>query len=439
MIAVPAVLAGSLARGAIWTTNTPMPSPCYWHSATLLPSGQVLIAGGYVGSDSTTNAELYNPATKSWTMTGGMNDGRADFTTTLLTNGQVLAAGGFFYEPGNQFGNLASAELYNPATGAWTRTGSMANARSGHTATALPNGQVLVAGGNGDAGTLTNCELYNPSTGTWSATGGMNVPRAFHIATLLPNGLVLAAGGDTNNPSTSELYNPATRTWTITTNPMITNCLLSTATLLPDGEVLVAGGYRPAGSGAISSAELFDPATQTWTATSTLLNVARAEQTATLLPDGTVLVAGGYSNFEYVGALSSAETYDPATGIWTLTNQMSSPRGDFTATTLTNGDVLVAGGYADGSTFLAATELYGPNSTTLNLNGTRLEPSGAFQLGFAAFPHSVNTLLSSTNLAQPPPDWVRLGAANELSPGLFFFMDTEATNYPARYYRLRSP
>jgi len=415
-----------------------MPSPCYWHSATLLPSGQFLIAGGYDGPDSTTNAELYNPATKSWTMTGGMNDGRAVFTTTLLTNGQVLAAGGFFYEPGNQFGSLASAELYNPATGAWTRTGSMANARSGHTATLLPNGQVLVAGGNGDASTLTNCELYNPSTGTWSATGGMNVSRAFHIATLLPNGLVLAADGDVSNPSTSELYNPATRTWTITTNLMITNCFLSTATLLPAGQVLVAGGSGPDGH-AISSAELFDPATQTWTATATPLNMARGEHTAILLPDGLVLVAGGYSNSEYVGAVSSAETYNPATGIWTLTNQMSSPRGDFTATTLTNGDVLVAGGYADVGTFLAATELYGPNSTTLNLNGTMLEPSGAFQLGFAAFPHSVNTLLSSTSLAQPPPDWVELGTPSELSPGLFFFTDTEATNSPARYYRVRSP
>ncbi|MGH7993466.1 MAG: Kelch repeat-containing protein, partial [Limisphaerales bacterium] len=416
----------------------PIPGPHYWHSATLLPSGQVLIAGGYDDTGSTTNAELYNPATKSWTMTGGMNDGRAVFTTILLTNGQVLAAGGFFYEPSNQFGSLASAELYDPATGAWTRTGSMANARSGHTATLLPNGQVLVAGGNGDDGTLTNCELYDPSTGTWSATGGMNAPRAFHIAALLPNGLALAAGGDTNNPSTSELYDPATRTWTITTNPMITNCFLSTATLLPNGQVLVAGGFGPDGP-AISSAELFDPATQTWTATATPLHTARAEHTATLLPDGMVLVAGGYSNFEYVGAVSSAETYNPAADIWTLTNQMSSPRGDFTATTLINGDVLVAGGYADVGTFLAATELYGPNSTTLNLNGTLLEPSGAFQLGFAAFPHSVNTLLSSTSLAQPPLNWVDLGAPSELSPGLFFFTDTGATNYPARYYRVRSP
>ncbi len=433
------LLAGSLAQGAIWITNTPMPGPHYWHSATLLPSGQVLIAGGYDDAGSTTNAELYNPATKSWTMTGGMNDPRGASTATLLTNGQVLAAGGFFSQLGYPFGILASAELYNPATGAWTKTGSMANARSGHTATLLPNGQVLVAGGNGDAGTLTNCELYDPSTGTWSATGGMNVPRAFHVATLLPNGLALAAGGDTNNPSTSELYDPATRTWTITTNPMITNCFLSTATLLPNGQVLVAGGYRSNVPGAISNAELFDPATQTWTASATPLNMARGEHTAILLPDGLVLVAGGYSNSEYVGAVSSAETYNPATGIWTLTNQMSSPRGDFTATTLTNGDVLVAGGYADLGTFLAATELYGPNSTTLNLNGTMLEPSGAFQLGFAAFPHSVNTLLSSTSLAQPPPDWAQLGAPGELSPGLFFFTDTEATNYPARYYRVRSP
>jgi len=452
------LFSGSLAQGALWTTNSPMPSPRYWHSATLLPSGQVLIAGGYGDTNSntgsTTNAELYNPATQSWTMTGGMNDPRGAFTTTLLTNGQVLAAGGFFSEPDYQPGTLASAELYNPATGAWTRTGSMVNARSGFTATLLLNGQVLVAGGTSFAGWtsdyVTNCELYHPSNGTWTSTGDLNVARAFHTATLLPNGQVLVTGGEgeTNSYSgvvisslsSAELYDPASGTWTMTANPMNSIRMLHTATLLPSGQVLVVGGYVNEGSTPpTSSAELFDPATETWTATATPLNVARAEHTATLLPDGTVLVAGGYSYSEYVGAIASVEIYNPATGIWTLTNQMNSARGDFTATTLTNGDVLVTGGFDDTSSPLSGTELYGPNSTALNLNGTMLGPSGAFQLGFAAFPHSVNTLLSSTDLAQPPPDWVRLGVPSEISPGLFLFTDTEATNYPARYYRLRSP
>ena len=147
--------AGCLAQGAAWITNTPMTSQLYWHTATLLPSGEVLVAGGYDNNPaSTTNAERYNPTAKTWTVTGGMNDARAVFTATSLTNGQVLVAGGLFYQAGNPE-TLGSAELYNPETGIWTMTGSMATARYGHTATVLPNGQVLIAGGTSLMGWTT--------------------------------------------------------------------------------------------------------------------------------------------------------------------------------------------------------------------------------------------------------------------------------------------
>jgi hypothetical protein len=184
---------------------------------------------------------------------------------------------------------------------------------------------------------------------------------------------------------------------------------------------------------------LFNSNTETWTATATPLNMARAEHTSTLLPDGTVLVAGGYSYSEYVGAIASVEIYNQATGIWTLTNQMNSARGDFTATTLTNGDVLVAGGFSDTFSPLSDTELYGHNSTALNLSGTMLEPTGAYQLGFSAFPHSTNTVLASTNLAVPLSDWTSLGTATEFSPGLFIFTDTDAVNHACRFYRASGP
>jgi hypothetical protein len=193
MTAMLAFPAGCLAQGAAWVTNTSMTSPHYWHTATLLPSGEVIVAGGYDNTGSTTNAELYDPATKIWTETGGMNDARATFTATLLTNGQVLVAGGYFSESGYNPGGLASAELFNPATEIWTITGSMATARYGHTATLLPNGQVLVAGGVGDYGLILTCELYDPSNGTWTSTGDLNEARAFHTATLLPNGQVLVS------------------------------------------------------------------------------------------------------------------------------------------------------------------------------------------------------------------------------------------------------
>jgi N-acetylneuraminic acid mutarotase len=131
------------------------------HTATLLQNGQVLVAGG----DSFGTAELYNPATGTWTVTGSMNIARAGYTATLLGNGKVLAAGGSYgVYPVDH--TLRSAELYDRATGAWTMTGSMNTSREFHTATLLPNGQVLVAGGESGSGRtftlVTSAELYTP-------------------------------------------------------------------------------------------------------------------------------------------------------------------------------------------------------------------------------------------------------------------------------------
>jgi len=174
------------------------------HAATLLPTGQVLVVGGYDFGDTLASAELYDPATGLWTETGSMADERRLHTTTLLPNGQVLVAGGF----SNVSGALTSAELYDPATGLWTETGSMATGRGLHTATLLPNGQVLVAGGDGDTGVLTSAELYDPASGTWTETGDLVNARFVHTATLLPNGKVLAAGGQSccDSLASAELY-----------------------------------------------------------------------------------------------------------------------------------------------------------------------------------------------------------------------------------------
>ena len=249
-----------------------------------------------------------------WVSNGPMTTARYDHTATLLPNGTVLAAGG-----GYNGGYFSSAELYNPANGAWSATGSMATNRAMHTATLLPNGKVLVAGGLTSQGThnLSNngAELYDPMTGTWKVTGAMSTARYSHTATLLPNGKVLVAGGVKNGSyvSSAELYDPTTETWT-TTGGMTVPRSQHTATLLPNGKVLVAGGVG------LSSTELFDPASGTWTATGSMTS-ARRLHTATLLPSGKVLVAGG------VG-LSSAELYDPASGIWTTTGSMTTVRSE---------------------------------------------------------------------------------------------------------------
>jgi subtilisin-like proprotein convertase family protein/N-acetylneuraminic acid mutarotase len=346
----------------------PLNTGRYANTATLLPNGKVLVAGGYGNSGYLSSAELYNPATGTWTNTGSMTTVRYYHTATLLTNGLVLVAGG----NGNG-GTLASAELYDPATGTWTNTGSMTTGRGYHTATLLPNGKVLVAGGyNGSE--LSSAELYDPATRMWTSPTTMNAKRSEHTATLLTNGLVLVAGGyifPTNHLSSSELYDPIAGKWTTTTGSMVTGRGYHTATLLPNGKVLVAGGSG--NSGTLASAELYDPTAGTWTATNSL-HTARYAHAATLLPNGQVLVAGGYGS----GYLSNLELYDPGSGTWQMTAfTLAAAREHPTATLLASGQVLIAGGYNAPVAF-SNSELYDPASgggawtaTTNVLNSAR--------------------------------------------------------------------
>ncbi|MGH8094559.1 MAG: kelch repeat-containing protein [Chthoniobacterales bacterium] len=220
--------------------------------------------------------------------TGSLATAREFHTATLLPNGMVLVAGG----NGNF---LASAELYDPATGTWTATGSLATARALHTATLLPNGMVLVAGGVGNPGYLASAELYDPATGTWTATGSLATGRDYHTATLLPNGMVLVAGGSDNNAlASAELYDPATGIWTAT-GSLATARYYHTATLLSNGMVLVAGGVDNTNS-PLASAELYD-------ASAPLI-------TSPLVAMGTVNIPFSYQ-FETIGATSLF--VDPAT------------------------------------------------------------------------------------------------------------------------------
>jgi hypothetical protein len=230
---------------------------CYGHTTTLLPNGTVLVAGGASYSGSMNSAEIYDPAAGTWTLTGSMTTARADHTATLLPNGTVLVAGG-----GAPGGPWNSAEIYDPATGTWTVTGSMSAGRDSHTATLLPNGIVLVAGGFGVISVpnsyLSGAEIYAPVSATWTVTGSLITARVFHTATLLPNGTALVAGGFAPGGSTdtAEIYAPVSGTWTVT-GSLITGREHHTATLLPNGTVLAAGGVNDSGN--ISSAEIFYP------------------------------------------------------------------------------------------------------------------------------------------------------------------------------------
>jgi N-acetylneuraminic acid mutarotase/CII-binding regulator of phage lambda lysogenization HflD len=358
-----------------WSAAGALATARNYHTATLLPSGKVLVAGGSSDSSGPTSlasAELYNPATNTWAVAGTLATARQIHTATLLPSGKVLVAGG--YSNGSY---PASAELYNPATNTWAATGALATGRVYHTATLLPSGKVLVAGGGGsNGGRLNSAELYDPATATWAAAGALVLPRESHTATLLPSGNVLVAGGDFGFPATAELYDPATNAWAATGVVATATALqFHTATLLPSGNVLVAGGgdLSP-----VASAELYDPATNAWAAAGALATT-RNSHTATLLPSGKVLVAGG-NNGSY---LASAELYDPATNAWAAAGALATARAGHTATLLPGGKVLVAGGY-NGS-YLASAELYDPATNTWAATGA---------LAVSRYGHTA-TLLSS--------------------------------------------
>jgi len=229
------------------------------HTATLLPSGKVLVAGG--GNQNYFNlysAETYDPATEKWSSTGDLKTARSGHSATLLPRGGADSP----YLP---FVVHASAELYDPAAGTWSYTGPMKAKRIKHTATLLPNGKVLVAGGDDGSGSASgvyaSAELYDPAAGTWSYTGPMNAIREFHTATLLPYGKVLVAGGSYIFPiSSAELYDPATGTWSYT-GPMNAKRHRHTATLLADSRVLVAAGYggNAYPYGYLGTADLYEP------------------------------------------------------------------------------------------------------------------------------------------------------------------------------------
>ena len=279
-----------------WTAIEGIPSPPSNHTATLLQDGKVLIAGGAYGYVSVSQTYLFDPATNEFTATGDLVTARDTHTATLLNDGRVLVAAGYFNYLGYNPFAQDTAELYDPATGTWTATGRLADHRLGHTASLLPDGRVLVAGGQNtgfaDFHILATAEIYDPATGVWTGIEDMTIARSGHTATLLPNGKVLvAAGYDGEALDTAELYDPATGTWAAS-GSLATARLGSTATLLPNGGVLVAAGFNQ--SGYLASAEIYDMVSQTWSAAGTM-ETARELPSATLLASGEVLFAGGTS------------------------------------------------------------------------------------------------------------------------------------------------
>ena len=311
------------------------------------------------------------PFTGTFTATGAMTAARVWHTATLLNNGQVLIAGG----AANFSSPTASAELYDPAAGTFTPTGNMTTPRSFHTASLLRDGRVLIAGGYSGSGdnllrNLNTAEIYDPSTGTFTPTGAMIHGHECLEAQTLNSGKTLLSGGSggTHQVPDAELFDPTAGSFadagTYATDPSGTNnCQGAASTLLPDGRVLIVWEE--------DAAEIYDPATGSFIQTGKPVAPSYNDglPTATLLTNGKVLVAGGADD---TGIHTSAELFDVSTGSFSPGGSMSTGHALHSATLLPNGTVLIAGGYLFGGFAIASTELYDPVSGSFGIGPAML-------------------------------------------------------------------
>lgn len=336
-----------------WTTLPSMGQPRYAHTATLLPDGKVLIAGGAgttVDAPATATAEIFNPATGTFTPTGSMTTIRAFHTAVLLPNGKVLISGGGIngFNPGTK----KSQELFDPATGTFTATGDMVSARSSHASVLLPSGKVLHVGA-----ASTSAELYDPATGQCAATGAMSQARwrEWTNAVLLTSGKVLVVGGTEvsgipNPTHIAELYDPAAGTFT-NSGALQANRALFQVQALPDGKAVVLNGSIYVGSSGTSSktAEIWDPATgQFTTSTGTQARAGFFWCPSVMRADGVPMVGSGSSPTLLDTFSATLSAYAPAPTLPAGVSYFAA------MARLKGGKILLTGGGAGGVAYTGA-------------------------------------------------------------------------------------
>lgn len=312
-----------------WSQAAPLPEPRTFAVEVTLPDGKVLVAGGADGTDVLSSADVYDPATGKWSPTGSMLDGRIGAAAAVLPDGQVLVAGG-----ADRSGALTSAEIYDPRSGQWTATGSLHSARAFAGEASLGDGDVMIVGGESDGhNALSSTERYDWRSGHWSAGPSLGTSRAFAAVLALPGGGVLAAGGSGPKGealASAERLDPSGNRW----SPIASmhEARLIAVGAVADGRAVVIGGAY--------DAEMFDPTSGTWTATSGL--PAPLEQPAAVtLPDDEVLVAGGAVG----GSTSSvAAVLNVQTGDWANAGSLAPPTVGAGIAVIPDGQVLLAGG-----------------------------------------------------------------------------------------------
>jgi len=431
-------LAYPIALDPVWTSGGVLTQPREDHAATLLATGKVIV----VGSDGGRTSDLYDHTSNTWSAGPLISIRRINPATVLLADGRALVTGGKSDTPAPTY-VISTCEVYNPSTNTFAPTGSMSSPRWLHTATVLSSGKVLVVGGANsytEVGVSTS-ELYDPTTGLWTATGSLPSAHHGHSAIRLASGKVLIAGrtDSLGGDGSAQLYDPSAGTWSAAGTMLATRDAPSMV-LLASGKVLVAGGRDTTSTfKVLSSAEVYDPSTNSWSAVASM-PTERSVAGSSILPSGHALLVGGYDS---AGELASAVAYDPIGNRWGTAMSLPAARSSMPVVKLLSGAALAIGGHQGFSGGATSAELFNqsPNGTACAgsgectsancVDGVCCDKPCAGQCEYCKSTGSVGTCKNVTGAAFAPRPACSAGSGDPCKAQKCDGVDAVACHYPA--------
>ncbi len=319
--------------------STPRDAEC-----AVLTGDRVLLIGGRTrpSGATTETVDLFDPAAGTVTPCAPMQGSRSFCPPVPLKDGLILLPGGFRQLQHDT--TLRACELFSPTRCRWTRVGNMDKPRELHTADLLPDQTVLIAGGFSNGAILNTAEIYVPRRHRFYPVGNLHTARFGHTASLLPEGLLIVGGRTSGDKSlrSTEIYNFKSKTWSFGPT-LVQDRFRHMATVLQDGRILIVGGYSSSQSRTLDTAEIYDPQTGLFTLLKSKLSDGCMDHTATLLPDGRVLIAGGWCSDKHC-TLASVDLFDPKTDRFSPAAPLPISRHEQAALLLPDGRVLIAGG-----------------------------------------------------------------------------------------------